>query len=152
MTDKEIEKEVNEIAGAIFGNRRPKIKSATCIEIGKNPVSVLRLRLIELRVFMLKYAEQLLEEVLIGRYDSGVEILKKTAYLKEVNTQICEVEFLLTEFGEDESDRGVMQNLLATYIKSLSDDQRLELFVDYCKHCGIYDGDSPSSCQCWNDE
>lgn len=34
----------------------------------------------------------------------------------------------------------------------LTDEQRLEVMADYCTYCGIYDGDSPIGCQCWNDE
>ena len=37
-------------------------------------------------------------------------------------------------------------------IRLLNDDQRLELFSDYCAHCGRYDGDTLSGCQCWNDD
>mgnify|MGYP006935392118 CR=1 FL=1 len=33
-------------------------------------------------------------------------------------------------------------------LKTLTDDERKELFGDYCIHCGC---DSPC-CQCWNDE
>jgi|RifCSP16_1_1023843.scaffolds.fasta_scaffold79092_2 hypothetical protein len=38
------------------------------------------------------------------------------------------------------------------YIKNLTSDERLDLFADYCKYCGDYDGDTISGCQCWNDE
>jgi hypothetical protein len=41
---------------------------------------------------------------------------------------------------------------LAKVIRLLSDEQRLDLFRDYCKYCGRYDADSLSCCQCWNDE
>lgn len=41
---------------------------------------------------------------------------------------------------------------LAKVIRLLSDEQRLDLFGDYCKYCGRYDADSLSGCQCWNDE
>jgi predicted Zn-ribbon and HTH transcriptional regulator len=33
-------------------------------------------------------------------------------------------------------------------LEKLSDDERLMLFSDYCKHCGSED----PHCQCWNDE
>lgn len=33
-------------------------------------------------------------------------------------------------------------------IKNLSDEQRMEIFSDYCRHCGSTD----PKCQCWNDE
>jgi len=33
-------------------------------------------------------------------------------------------------------------------LKELTDDERMELFGNYCKCCGC---DDPS-CQCWNDE
>ena len=33
-------------------------------------------------------------------------------------------------------------------LKEMTDDERLELFNKYCKHCG---GNNPR-CQCWNDE
>lgn len=34
------------------------------------------------------------------------------------------------------------------FLERLSDQERIELFGDYCKHCGSED----SGCQCWNDE
>jgi len=37
-------------------------------------------------------------------------------------------------------------------LKLLTDEQRLELFSDYCLHCGRYDGDDARGCQCCNDE
>ena len=33
-------------------------------------------------------------------------------------------------------------------LKELTDDERMELFGDYCKYCG----DTNPTCQCWNDE
>lgn len=35
---------------------------------------------------------------------------------------------------------------------TLTDEERLALFVGYCKSCGRYDADVPRGCQCWNDE
>ena len=35
---------------------------------------------------------------------------------------------------------------------SLSDEERLALWANYCKHCGCYEGDMQMGCQCWNDE
>lgn len=33
-------------------------------------------------------------------------------------------------------------------LKRLTDDERMDLFGDYCKHCG----DTNPNCHCWNDE
>lgn len=41
---------------------------------------------------------------------------------------------------------------LKVRIRKLSNEQRIELFDDYCTHCGEYDGDRVMGCQCWNDE
>lgn len=35
-------------------------------------------------------------------------------------------------------------------LKELNDEERLELFSDYCKHCGTFTGEG--TCHCWNDE
>lgn len=38
-------------------------------------------------------------------------------------------------------------------LKTLTDEQRLEVFSDFCRHCGcIEDPGSLQKCQCWNDE
>ena len=37
-------------------------------------------------------------------------------------------------------------------LPELTDEERENLFSDYCKHCGRYDADKPRGCQCWNDE
>lgn len=42
-------------------------------------------------------------------------------------------------------------------IRELTDDERLELFSDYCLECGRYDVNEDNSiyykgCQCWNDD
>lgn len=34
------------------------------------------------------------------------------------------------------------------FLERLSDQERVELFGEYCKYCGSED----SGCQCWNDE
>lgn len=36
--------------------------------------------------------------------------------------------------------------------KSLTDKERLDIFAEYCIHCGQYDGDKLIKCKCWNDE
>lgn len=48
-------------------------------------------------------------------------------------------------------------NSLKKALKDLTDDERMEIFSDYCLHCGRHDvneNNSPffRSCQCWNDE
>lgn len=40
---------------------------------------------------------------------------------------------------------------LSDAIARLTDEQRLDLFRNYCPYCGCFD-DSPRGCQCWNDE
>ncbi len=46
----------------------------------------------------------------------------------------------------------VRLSLVKTSFKELTDEQRLEVIADYCKHCGRYDVGMPLGCQCWNDE
>jgi len=38
--------------------------------------------------------------------------------------------------------------MLANQLYVLSDDERMQIFNLFCKHCGSID----RSCQCWNDE
>lgn len=40
------------------------------------------------------------------------------------------------------------QNIIMHHLKDLSEDERVEVFSNFCMHCG---SDNPS-CQCWNDE
>ena len=47
--------------------------------------------------------------------------------------------------------KDLMKKIKSTFRK-LTDDDRLEIFSDYCRHCGVYDKDKPRRCQCWNDE
>ena len=42
------------------------------------------------------------------------------------------------------------QELSQKLLNQFTDDQRLEVFVAYCKECGCEQGDG--FCQCWNDE
>jgi hypothetical protein len=37
---------------------------------------------------------------------------------------------------------------IAAAVSAMTDEQRLELFGNYCTHCGCPD----PTCQCWNDE
>lgn len=42
---------------------------------------------------------------------------------------------------------------LIELLKTLTDEQRMEVFSDFCKHCGcIENPESLRGCQCWNDE
>jgi len=40
-------------------------------------------------------------------------------------------------------------NTFKFYFKALTDEQRLDIFSDYCRHCGTYDKDD--KCCCGND-
>jgi len=38
--------------------------------------------------------------------------------------------------------------LIKLSLNSLSDDERMDMFSEYCKYCG----ENNPNCQCWNDE
>lgn len=42
--------------------------------------------------------------------------------------------------------------ILRSILAGMTDDDRLEVFRDYCLNCGRYQGDSDGSCECDNDE
>ena len=47
--------------------------------------------------------------------------------------------------------KDLMKKIKSNFRK-LTDEDRLEIFSDYCSHCGMYHKDEPRGCQCWNDE
>lgn len=48
----------------------------------------------------------------------------------------------------DQPDLGFSEMELKEILDSLTDDERNDLFSNYCRHCGSMD----ATCQCWNDE
>ncbi len=45
-----------------------------------------------------------------------------------------------------EEEQKLYVRFVKSFLREMTDEQRLELFSDYCEHCG---GDAP--CRCWDD-
>ncbi|BAG41486.1 hypothetical protein [Ralstonia phage phiRSL1] len=37
-------------------------------------------------------------------------------------------------------------------LRAMTEEERTEVYRDYCYHCGTYQADHIRGCQCWNDE
>lgn len=54
---------------------------------------------------------------------------------------------------EQQKEENILFTQANEVFRKLTDEQRMEVFSDYCRHCGTYEGDSwANRCQCWNDE
>ena len=58
------------------------------------------------------------------------------------NKELGNVGNILSELKEDTRIK----------LQQLTDDQRMDLFADYCKFCGCIQPEEGRGCQCWNDE
>lgn len=60
----------------------------------------------------------------------------------------CPVELGIQEQSYDCEDCGSELIEAKNIFKTLTDEERLEVMGEYCRHCGSED----NNCQCWNDE
>lgn len=58
------------------------------------------------------------------------------------------VEMCKNHLNKAMSSLGVLPLQVKELFAELTDDQRMEVMGDYCKHCGCDD----NGCQCWNDD
>ena len=93
-----------------------------------------------------------LVEALEGLIDSSVETTPNGKY------SIAPASYGAVVRAIDVLDKATKENEimsieeLKTELIKLTDDERLELFSDYCDSCGCYNQPTARPCQCWNDE
>lgn len=46
----------------------------------------------------------------------------------------------------------ILKNKIKALVDSLSDEERMDLFSDYCLHCGRVLNGRLDFCHCWNDD
>lgn len=50
------------------------------------------------------------------------------------------------------SDPDLQLSAVQTALRQMSEEQRMEVYREYCHYCGSYQGGSTRGCQCSNDE